>query len=70
MSTSFFTSSGIAVAALRSLRAARSFVAGRTFLDNHRPEMWASDFFTVHTLWFQTFYVLGGLTHEYERKAA
>ena len=29
----------------------------RTFLDNHRAEMWASDFFTVHTLWFQTLYV-------------
>ncbi len=29
----------------------------RTFLANHRPEIWASDFFTVHTLWFQTLYV-------------
>ena len=29
----------------------------RTFLENHRPEIWASDFFTVHTLWFQTLYV-------------
>ena len=28
----------------------------RTFLEIHRPEIWASDFFTVHTLWFQTLY--------------
>ena len=24
----------------------------RTFLENHRSEIWAADFFTVHTLWF------------------
>ena len=29
----------------------------RTFLENHRPQIWASGFFTVHTLWSQTFYV-------------
>ena len=29
----------------------------RTFLENHRREMWASDFFTVHMLWFRTLYV-------------
>ena len=29
----------------------------RTFLENHRPQIWAADFFTVHTLGFQTLYV-------------
>lgn len=35
----------------------------RTFLDNHRPEIWASDFFTIHTLWFQTLYVFFFIAH-------
>ncbi len=29
----------------------------RTFLRNHRSQIWATDFFTVQTLWFRTFYV-------------
>ena len=29
----------------------------RTFLANHRPQLWAADFFTVHTLTFKTLYV-------------
>ena len=29
----------------------------RTFLTNHRPQIWAADFFTVQTLTFQTLYV-------------
>ena len=36
----------------------------RTFLANHRPEMWASDFFTVHTLWFQTLDVFFFIAHD------
>ena len=36
----------------------------RTFLENHRPEIWASDFFTVHTLWFQTLYVFFLIAHD------
>ena len=36
----------------------------RTFLENHRPEIWASDFFTVHTLWFQTLYVFFFVAHD------
>ena len=36
----------------------------RTFLENHRPEIWASDFFTVHTLWFQTLYVFFFIAHD------
>ena len=35
-----------------------------TFLRNHRPEIWASDFFTVHTLWFQTLYVFFFVAHD------
>ena len=38
--------------------------AWRTFLENHRPEIWASDFFTVHTLWFQTLYVFFFIAHD------
>ena len=38
--------------------------AWRTFLENHRPEIWASDFFTVHTLWFQTLYVFFYIAHD------
>ena len=36
----------------------------RTFLENHRPEIWASDFFTVHTLWFRTLYVFFFIAHD------
>jgi hypothetical protein len=36
----------------------------RTFLENHRPELWAADFFTVHTLWFQTLYVFFFIAHD------
>ena len=36
----------------------------RTFLTNHRPGIWASDFFTVHTLWFQTLYVFFFIAHD------
>jgi len=35
-----------------------------TFLANHRPQTWASDFFTVHTLWFQTLYVFFFIAHD------
>ena len=35
-----------------------------TFLKIHRPEIWASDFFTVHTLWFQTLYVFFFVAHD------
>ena len=47
------------------LRADPDRVAGwRTFLENHRPEIWASDFFTVHTLWFQTLYLFFFIAHD------
>ena len=36
----------------------------RTFLQNHRPQIWAADFFTVHTLGFQTLYVFFFIAHE------
>ncbi len=29
----------------------------RSFLANHRPQLWAADFFTVHTLTFKTLFV-------------
>ena len=35
----------------------------RTFLTNHRPQIWASDFFTVQTLTFQTLYVFFFIAH-------
>jgi transposase InsO family protein len=35
----------------------------RTFLANHRPQIWACDFFTVQTLWFQTLYVFFYISH-------
>jgi transposase InsO family protein len=35
----------------------------RTFLTNHRPQIWASDFFTVQTLMFQTLYVFFFIAH-------
>ena len=31
--------------------------------ENHRPEIWAADFFTVHTLSFQTLYVFFVIAH-------
>ena len=36
----------------------------RTFLSNHRPQIWASDFFTVQTLWFGTLYVFFFIAHD------
>ena len=36
----------------------------RTFLENHRPQIWAADFFTVHTLRFQTLYVVFFIAHD------
>ncbi len=36
----------------------------RSFLANHRPQLWAADFFTVQTLTFKTLYVLFFITHE------
>ena len=35
-----------------------------TFLHNHRPEIWASDFFTVHTISLQTLYVFFFIAHD------
>ena len=35
----------------------------RTFLTNHRPQIWAADFFTVQTLTFQTLYVFFFIAH-------
>ncbi len=35
----------------------------QTFLANHRPEIWAADFFTVQTLTFRTLYVLLFVAH-------
>lgn len=35
----------------------------RTFLANHRPNIWAADLFTVQTLSFRTLYVLLFITH-------
>jgi transposase InsO family protein len=35
----------------------------RTFLTNHRPQIWAADFFTVQTLAFQTLYVFFFIAH-------
>jgi putative transposase len=35
----------------------------RTFLLNHRADIWAADLFTVQTLTFQTLYVLFFITH-------
>ena len=36
----------------------------RTFLENHRTELWAADLFAVHTLWFQTLYVFFFIAHD------
>jgi len=36
----------------------------RTFLANHRPQIWAADLLTVHTLTFQTLYVLFFIAHD------
>ena len=35
----------------------------RTFLANHRPQLWAADLFAVQTLTFRTLYVLLFITH-------
>ena len=35
-----------------------------TFLESHRPQIWAADFFTVHTRWFQTLYVFFFIAHD------
>ena len=35
----------------------------RTFLTNHRPDIWAADLFTVQTLTFRTLYVVLFITH-------
>jgi transposase InsO family protein len=35
----------------------------RTFLANHRPDLWAADLFTVQTLAFKTLYVLVFIAH-------
>jgi transposase InsO family protein len=35
----------------------------RTFLTNHRPDIWAADLFTVQTLAFRTLYVLLFISH-------
>ena len=35
----------------------------RTFLTNHRPDLWAADLFTVRTLAFKTLYVLVFISH-------
>ena len=39
----------------------------RTFLANHRPQLWACDFLTVRTLTFQTLYVSFFITHARRR---
>ena len=36
----------------------------RTFLPNHRPQIWATDLFTVPTLTFRTLYVLMFIAHD------
>jgi putative transposase len=36
----------------------------RTFLANHRPAIWAADFFAVQTLTFRTLFVLLFVTHD------
>ncbi len=35
----------------------------RTFLANHRPDIWAADLFTVPTLTLRTLYVVVFITH-------
>jgi hypothetical protein len=35
----------------------------RTFRENHRPQLWAADLLTVHTLTFRTLYVLLFIAH-------
>lgn len=44
--------------------AGRPGQAWRTFLANHRPQIWAADLFTVRTLTFKTLYVLFFIAHE------
>jgi putative transposase len=36
----------------------------RTFLANHRPQVWASDLFTIQTLTFKALYVLVFIAHD------
>ena len=36
----------------------------RTFLANHRPQIWAADLFTVPTLVFRTLYVMVFIAHD------
>ena len=36
----------------------------RTFLTNHRPKLWACDFFTVQTMTFRTLFVFFVIAHE------
>jgi hypothetical protein len=38
-----------------------------TFLANHRHELWAADFFTAPTLFFQTLYVFVVVSHSRRR---
>ena len=39
----------------------------QTFLAKHRPQLWAADCFTVHTLTFKTLYVFFFVTHARRR---
>jgi len=39
----------------------------RTFLDNHVSQLASIDFFTVHTVWFQTLFVFIVLAHDRRR---
>ena len=39
----------------------------RTFVAKHRPQLWAADFFTVHTLTFKTLSVFFFITHARRR---
>ena len=43
------------------------FQSWRTFLANHRPQLWAADFFTVQTVTFRTLYVFFFITHARRR---
>ena len=58
---------GVSAASVRRyrLRAQRRPPSQRwsTFLANHRHELWAADFFTVPTLFFQTLYVFVVVSH-------
>lgn len=39
----------------------------KTFLKNHRKEIWAMDYFVVPTLWFKMLYVLIIINHDYRK---